>query len=181
MRLYVNKLKGAVLAEIALVLIPFFLLSIGATEFLWYVHMKSSLSEAAYAAAFFAAADHEDLSDSTISLKPYTKGAANQARLHLANMGFSSSLISVTRVEVGYIEDLEKKYPRLAIGSNPVSSGKKIVAAVVSVPFRYAMIFGDFRNQILGSSNNPRELSVIALMWKDEKMSDKKRGGGDDD
>lgn len=177
-----NTLKGAVLAETALVLIPFLLLSVGATEFLWYVHMKSSLSEAAYAAAFFAAADHEDLDDYSVTLKPYEKGAVNKARTHLADMGFSSSLISVTRVEVGYLEDLEKKYPRLAIGKDPVSSGKKIVAAVVSVPFQYAMIFGDFGNEILGSTDNPSELSVIALMWKDEKMPESGGGGeGDDD
>lgn len=166
--------RGAVLTEAVLVIIPFLVISIGFTEYLWYVHMRISLTAAADAAVHFVATDHFEIQQgggsSPNSLTPLLAGADAAARAHLTAMGFSDSVVSSMTVSIDYIQQIAASNPRYASRGIPQKEGRRLVGAVVSIPMEHAMLFGDFATNVLQlSTNTPSELSVVVFMWKQWK------------
>lgn len=173
----VQKIKGAALIELALVILIYTVITLGGIEFMWYLHIKDSLSAAAEEAVKTVAVDHDqlpygNLSTSSASLDPLRALADQTARNYLLNMGFSSSFVSSVGVNVDYLNQLNASYPSLPQGGFPQSKGRRLVGAAVTVPWENAMIFGNIATNLLSlvSDTPPTELTVIAFMWKQWKQ-----------
>lgn len=169
--------RGAALIEAALMLVTYLLLTLGGMEYLWYLHIRQSLTAASDAAVWVVAANHKEpappkLGVSSLSLNPYRPGAEAAARNLLLEMGFSNDFVSSVDVTIEYVSQLKQENSRLQAAGFPQDTGLRLVGAVVSVPWERAMIFGDFASTVLHLVQTPpSQLSVTTLMWKKWKQA----------
>lgn len=166
--------KGVVLVEAILVIVPYLVLTLGLTEYLWYFQVKLCLTRAAEAAVHVAAVDHGGVTasggSSVHSLSTFAPDATTAAQQSLISMGYSNSFATSALVQLGYIQDFATSKSRYANGGVPQNMGRRLAGAQVSIPMKEALIFGNFAvNMLRLSVTTPPSFAVTAFMWKQWK------------
>lgn len=165
-------MTGGALIEIALVMVPFLVFTLGSAEYLWYINVRQSVNAAAEEGARVVAVDHNEIVTSTLggssqSLDPLRSIADSTVKNFLTNLGFNNEFVSSIQVSIDYLKNLQDIDPRLAIGGIPQKDKMRLVGVVVTVPAEKAMIFGNIVSKFLQlASSPPEDLKVIVLMWK---------------
>ena len=170
-----KRIRGVVLVEWCLVVIPYFVLTFGGFEYLWYLHVRQSLTSAAKAAVYYVAVDHNEADapqggQSATQLAPYLAPAQAAAEAVLTQIGFSADFQSDLTYTIEYVNQLKQTNTRLLYGGIPQKGKMQLVGVMITVPWIRMMIFGDFASKALNlATSSPLTFSVTALMWKNWK------------
>lgn len=171
-----KKHKGQVLVETFLVIIPFLAVTLGGFEYLWYIHIRQSLTAAATVVCEFVAANHRETDSppsggvSPNSLDPLRDAAQQKGENFLTNMGFTSSFTESLTITINYIQTFSGDNKRLQTGGFPQKDKLRLIGAQARVPWSKAMIFGDISASLLSLlTTAPEEMNVIVFNWKQWK------------
>jgi hypothetical protein len=172
-----QKTRGVVLTEVALVIIPYLVLTFGGIEYMWHLHIRQALTAAANEAAESISRYHGEEGppggSSPNTLQIYLPAAEAAVTELLTGMGFSEDFINSVSVNIDYVQHLNAYNPRMtSTGGFPQKDKMRLVGAVVSVPWEKAMFASNFASKVLNiAGEQPEELLCIILKYKKWKVS----------
>ena len=167
-----KRVKGAVLVEMALTILPYLFITLGGIEFMWFFHVRQSLGRAADEAVRVVSVDYGDTAGpdygaSSESLEPYRASAIAAAQDFLFEMGFNNDFVNDVVFEIDFINHLDKGPKAYPVGGYPQSDKMRLVGAKLTIPWGNAMIFGNFVATALNLMiTTPEEILVISFRFK---------------